>query len=99
MRRGELWIYYPHGSPPRRRTVVLISSDGINESSRQWLIAAEVLDQDPQDILAVSVPRHGWVHAGNIGRIYRGWLAERVDEMGTEELERLDTALRAAMDL
>jgi mRNA interferase MazF len=99
VRRGELWIYYPHGSPQRRRTVVLISSDGINESSRQWLIAAEILDQDPQDILAVSVPQHGWVHAGNIGRIYRGWLAECVDVMGAEELDRLDTALRAAMDL
>ncbi|MEV6428998.1 hypothetical protein [Nocardia sp. NPDC051463] len=99
MRRGELWTYYPHGSPPRRRIVVLISSDGINESTRQWLIAAEILDRDPQDILAVPVARHGWVHAGNIGRIYRGWLAERVDEMDTEELERLDTALRAAMDL
>ncbi|MET8872672.1 hypothetical protein [Nocardia sp. NPDC004604] len=98
MRRGELWIYHPHGSP-RRRTVVLISSDGINESPRQWLIAAEVVDEDPQDILAVPVERHGWVHAGNIGRIYRGWLAEPIDEMESDALERLDTALRAAMDL
>ncbi|MGV9615931.1 hypothetical protein [Nocardia xishanensis] len=98
MRRGELWSYHPHGSP-RRRTVVLISSDGINESPRQWLIAAELLDQDPQDILAVQVPGRGWVHAGNIGRIYRGWLAERIDDMESEVLERLDTALRAAMDL
>ncbi|MEU2258519.1 hypothetical protein [Nocardia xishanensis] len=98
MRRGELWSYHPHGSP-RRRAVVLISSDGINESPRQWLIAAELLDQDPQDILAVQVPGRGWVHAGNIGRIYRGWLAERIDDMESEVLERLDTALRAAMDL
>jgi mRNA interferase MazF len=98
VRKGELWIYHPHGSP-RLRTVVLISSDGINESPRQWLIAAEVLDEDPQDILAVTVQRHGWVHAGSIGRIYRGWLAGRVDEMAADELERLDTALRAAMDL
>ncbi|RDI46715.1 hypothetical protein [Nocardia mexicana] len=98
MRRGELWIYNPHGSP-RRRNVVLISSDGINESPRPWLIAAEVVDEDPLDILAVSVPDHGWVHAGNLGRIYRGWLAERIGEVDTETLERLDTALRAAMDL
>ncbi|WP_280269129.1 hypothetical protein [Nocardia wallacei] len=98
MRRGELWIYNPHGSP-RRRNVVLISSDGINESPRPWLIAAEVVDEDPLDILAVSVPDHGWVHAGNLGRIYRGWLAERIGEMDTDTLERLDTALRAAMDL
>ncbi|MFF0488902.1 hypothetical protein ACFYTQ_07750 [Nocardia sp. NPDC004068] len=98
MRRGELWLYNPHGSP-RQRTVVLISSDGINESPRPWLIAAEVQDTDPDDILAVSIPGHGWVHAGNLGRIYRGWLAHRIDEIDAEIVERLDTALRAAMDL
>ncbi|WP_225725965.1 MULTISPECIES: hypothetical protein [unclassified Nocardia] len=98
MRRGEIWTYHPHGSA-RRRTIVLISSDGINVSPRPWLIAAEVVDADPQDILAVSVDRYGWLHAGNIGRIYRGWLAERIDAVDPETLDRLDTALRAAMDL
>ncbi|MCM6777245.1 hypothetical protein NDR87_27530 [Nocardia sp. CDC159] len=98
MRRGELWTYNPHGSP-RRRNVVLISSDGINESPRPWLIAAEVEAADPDDILAVSIPGHGWVHAGNLGRIYRGWLAERIGEVDAATVERLDTALRAAMDL
>lgn len=98
MRRGELWIYNPHGSP-RRRNIVLISSDGINESPRPWLIAAELLDEDPLDILAVTIPGHGWVHSGNIGRIYRGWLAERIGALDDDTLERLDTALRAAMDL
>ncbi|ATL71175.1 hypothetical protein IU500_13310 [Nocardia terpenica] len=98
MRRGEVWIYNPHGSP-RRRTVVLISSDGINESPRPWLIAAEVVADDPLDILAVSIPGHGWVHAGNLGRIYRGWLADRIGVCDSDTLERIDTALRAAMDL
>ncbi|MBF6329007.1 hypothetical protein [Nocardia transvalensis] len=98
MRKGDLWIYNPHGSP-RRRNVVLISSDGINESPRPWLIAAELLDEDPHDILAVSIPGHGWVHAGNLGRIYRGWLVERIDAVDTDTIERIDTALRAAMDL
>ncbi|MFR9750546.1 hypothetical protein ACL02S_05870 [Nocardia sp. 004] len=98
MRRGELWTYTPHGSL-RRRTVVLISSDGINDSSRPWLIGAEVVEDDPHDILAVPVREHGWAHAGNIGRVFRGWLAERVDVVDTGTLDRLDTALRAAMDL
>ncbi|WP_306364750.1 hypothetical protein [Nocardia sp. CC227C] len=98
MRRGELWVYHPHGTP-RRRNIVLISSDGINESPRPWLIAAEVLDEDPLDILAVPIPGHGWVHAGNLGRIYRPWLAERIGAVDTETEERIDTALRAAMDL
>ncbi|NKY85665.1 hypothetical protein [Nocardia veterana] len=98
MRRGELWSYTPHGSA-RRRNIVLISSDGINESARPWLIAAELLAEDPLDILAVSIPGHGWVHAGNLGRIYRGWLVERLGAVDDETVERLDTALRAAMDL
>ncbi|WP_026343974.1 hypothetical protein [Nocardia sp. BMG111209] len=98
MHRGELWSYNPHGST-RRRNIVLISSDGINESPRPWLIAAEVLDEDPQDILAVTLPGHGWMHAGNLGRIYRGWLAERLGAVDPDVVERIDTALRAAMDL
>ncbi|MTE14785.1 hypothetical protein [Nocardia aurantiaca] len=98
MRRGELWVYHPHGNT-RTRTIILISSDGINESPRPWLIAAEVEAEDPQDILAVPIPGHGWVHAGNLGRIYRGWLDERVAAVDSETAERIDTALRAAMDL
>ncbi|MEV6770613.1 hypothetical protein AB0N05_18525 [Nocardia sp. NPDC051030] len=81
------------------RNIILISSDGINESPRPWLIAAEVEVEDPRDILAVPIPGHGWVHAGNLGRIYRGWLAERIAEVDDETAERIDTALRAAMDL
>ncbi|MFI6871319.1 hypothetical protein [Nocardia sp. NPDC050406] len=98
MRKGEVWVYNPHGSF-RRRNIILISSDGINESPRPWLIAAEILESDPQDILAVSIPGHGWIHAGNLGRIYRHWLAERIDVVDTDIAERIDTALRAAMDL
>jgi mRNA interferase MazF len=39
------------------------------------------------------------MHAGNLGRIYRGWLAERFGAVDTDTAERIDTALRAAMDL
>ncbi|MBL1072984.1 hypothetical protein JK358_01095 [Nocardia sp. 2] len=99
MRKGEVWLYHPHGDAPRLRNIILISSDGINESPRPWLIAAEVLDDDPQDILAVSIPGHGWIHAGNLGRIYRGWLTHHIGTVDIDTAERIDTALRAAMDL
>lgn len=98
MRRGELWAYSPQVSP-RRRTVVLVSSDGINTSPRPWLIAAEMLPEDPGDILAVPVPGYGWVHAGNLSRVYRPWLTELVGHVPADTAERLDTALRAAVDL
>lgn len=98
MRRGELWAYAPQISP-RPRTVVLVSSDGINDSPRPWLIAAEMLTDDPGDILAVPVPGHGWVHAGNLSRVYRGWLTECLGHVPADTAERLDTALWAALDL
>lgn len=98
MQRGEIWSYVPQASPGRQ-TVVLASSDGINQSLRAWLIGAPITDEDPQDILAVPIDGHGWMSAGNITRLYRGWLRERVGQLDRETVDRLDSALRAALDL
>lgn len=98
MQRGEVWRYALDTSP-RSRLMVLVSSDGINDSARPWLLGAEVVDDDPQDILAVQLDGHGWVHAGIVSRLYRPGLQERVDELAVDVRERVDTALRAALDL
>lgn len=98
MQRGELWAYTPRGLP-RLRNVVLVSSDGINDSERPWLLGVELTAGDPGDILAVPVPGQGWVFAGNISRVYRGWLTRRIGRVDTDTLDRLDGALRAALDL
>lgn len=98
MQRGEVWAYTPRGVP-RERNVVLVSSDGINDSSRPWLLAVELSETDPGDILAVPVPGRGWVTAGNISRVYRGWLTTRIDQIDSDTRDRLDGALRAALDL
>ncbi|MGH3813958.1 MAG: hypothetical protein ACRDUV_16145 [Pseudonocardiaceae bacterium] len=78
---------------------MIVSSDGINQSSRSWLLGAPVTPDDPQDILAVPVEGRGWVSAGNLSRFYRRWLRERVGELDPPTLERLTGALRAALDL
>jgi mRNA-degrading endonuclease toxin of MazEF toxin-antitoxin module len=96
--RGEIWSYVPPGSP-RQPLVVIVSSDGINQSPRPWLLAAPITPEDPRDILAVPVEGHGWVSAGNLSRCYRGWLRDRVGELDSPTLERLAAALRAALDL
>jgi mRNA interferase MazF len=79
--------------------VVIVSSDGINQSTRSWLLGAPIAVDDPQDILALPVEGHGWVSAGNLGRFYRGWLSERLGELDRTSAEQLDSALRAALDL
>ena len=98
MRRGELWRYAPPSSP-RQRVVAIVSSDGINDSPRPWLIASDVHAEDPGDILAVPVAGHGWVNAADLSRVYRTWLTEHVHTLDGDAREGLDTALRAALDL
>ncbi|MGH3828091.1 MAG: hypothetical protein ACRDQX_13115 [Pseudonocardiaceae bacterium] len=70
-----------------------MSSDGINQSPRPWLLGAPVTPEDPQDILAVPLEGHGWVSAGNLSRLYRAWLRDRVGELDPSTLERLGAAL------
>jgi len=98
VRRGEVWSYVPQGSP-RQPLVVILSSDGINQSTRPWLLGAPITTEDPQDILSVPIEDHGWISAASLSRFYRGWLHERVDELDPPTLEQLAAALRAALDL
>ncbi|MFJ8912814.1 hypothetical protein [Amycolatopsis sp. NPDC102389] len=99
MHRGEVWTYHPPTEPARQRTVVLLSSDGVNESERPWLLGAELLDRDPQDILGVAVDARYWVSTLNLTRLYRPWFDEKIAEIDQEVQERIDIALRAALDL
>lgn len=98
IQQGEIWTYVPQGSP-RHRVLVIVSSDGVNQSTRPWLLAVEATGDNPEDILAIPIERHGWILTSNLSRVYRGWLGDRVDVLGRQEREQLASALRAALDL
>ena len=98
MRRGELYAYEPQGSP-RQQLVAIVSSDGVNDSPRSWLLGVPIRDADPHDILAVPIEGHGWADVGSLTRFYRRWLTKRVDTLHPTAVEQLDTALRAALEL
>jgi hypothetical protein len=99
VRRGELRAYVRPSTPDHRRTVVLLSSDGINDSPRPWLLGIELRDTDPGDILAVPVGNGRIAYAGDLTRLYRAWVGERVGVLDRARLSRLEGALRAALDL
>jgi hypothetical protein len=99
VRRGEVWTYRPPTQPARERTVLLLSSDGVNESDRPWLLGTELLEQDPQDILGVPLDSRLWISTLFLTRLYRGWLTVRVAEIDQATQEQVDIALRAALDL
>lgn len=77
---------------------MIVSSDGINDSMRPWLIAADVHPDNPGDILAIAVAE-GWVNTANLSRVYRPWLTEQVGSLDSNAQEHLDTVLRAGLDL
>lgn len=99
MRRGELRAYVRPSTPELDRVVVVLSSDGINDSPRPWLLGIELRAGDPGDILAVPVADRGWAYAGDLTRLYRAWVGERVGFLAPGTLAQLDNALRAALDL
>jgi hypothetical protein len=99
VRRGELRAYVRPSSPDHRRTVVLLSSDGINDSTRPWLLGIELRDTDPGDILAVPTGGGRVAYAGDLTRLYRAWVGERLGAVDATTLAQLDGAVRAALDL
>lgn len=99
MRRGELRGYSRPSTPEQPRTVLLLSSDGINDSERPWLLGIELRDHDPRDILAIPIGDDRWAYAGDLTRLYRAWIGQHVGELDAATLSRLDGALRAALEL
>lgn len=98
MQRGELRRYVRPATPDRQRLVLIVSSDGINDSPRPWLLGVELRGRDPGDLLAIPLD-HGWAYAGDLQRLYRAWIGPTVDEVSPAVLARIDNALRAALDL
>lgn len=99
MRRGELHAYTRPSSPELVRTVAIMSSDGVNDSTRPWLLGVELRDRDPGDILCIPVADRGWAYAGDLTKLYRAWVGPRLGQLDPTTLTRLDGALRAALDL
>lgn len=99
MNRGEVWQYSAKG-PRGDRTVVIVSGSGINADPRRpWLIGADIVDTDPGDLLAVDLGGGRWADASTVVRVFRRWLIARVDTLDAPSMDRVDIALRAALDL
>jgi mRNA interferase MazF len=80
--------------------VVIVSGSGINADDRRaWMLGVEIVDSDPQDLLAVPLPGRGWADASTIVRVFRRWLVEPVETLDPATVDRIDVALRAVLDL
>nr|PZM90896.1 MAG: hypothetical protein DIU77_17350 [Thermocrispum agreste] len=98
MIRGDLWRYDPKGSP-RQRTVLIVSADGISNSTRRWVYGLDVVDSDPGDILSVRLGDGRWVNGTSLSRLWRDWLTEQVGTVDNDVRDAVDGLLRTALDL
>lgn len=99
MRRGELWSYVQPATPDTPRTVLLLSSDAINGSSRPWVLGVEIRRSDPGDLLAVPIDDGRFAYPGDLRRLYRSWFGRREGVIDTVTVREMDNALRAALEL
>jgi mRNA-degrading endonuclease toxin of MazEF toxin-antitoxin module len=78
---------------------LIVSADALNESPAPILIGVQIVDQDPTSLLAPLIDPHGWAVVTTVERVLRSRLGESVGTASDEEMEQVDVALRAALNL
>ena len=100
VRRGELWRYEPVISRAgHSMTRLVVSADSVNGRDVPTVYCMNVVATDPGSLLAVNVEPHGWALALEIDRPVRKRLVEQLGTVSAEQMEAVDTALRATFDL
>lgn len=99
MRRGEVHRYAPVLQRAGQSTVrLVVSADVVNQNDDLVACyALHVVDADPGSLLAVEIAPHGWAFALLLDRPPRSLLVERLGSATAEQMEAVDTALRAVL--
>jgi mRNA-degrading endonuclease toxin of MazEF toxin-antitoxin module len=85
------------GQPTSR---LVVSADSVNRNEALPVVyVMHVVDTDPGSLLAVRIGEHGWAVATEIDRPVRKRLVEKLGEATAAEMEQVDNALRAVLDL
>ncbi len=71
----------------------------INESETPWVLGIHLVDHDPDSVLAQRIGDHGWAIVTTIERVVRSRLGEQLGTATPDEMEQLDIALKACLDL
>jgi mRNA-degrading endonuclease toxin of MazEF toxin-antitoxin module len=101
VKRGDIYRYQPviqrAGQSDLR---LIVSDDAINANDRiPTVFAMHVVADDPGGLLAARIGEFGWAFALEIDRPLRRRLIEKIGRATVEEMEAIDTALRATFDL
>jgi mRNA-degrading endonuclease toxin of MazEF toxin-antitoxin module len=101
VRRGELWRFAPVVQRPGQSTIrLIVSSDPINSNpSIRYVLAVHVLQEAPESLLSVELAPHGWAMVPELDRALKRQLVARLASVTPEQMQAVNTALRALLDL
>jgi len=100
LRRGGVYPYKPVLQRPGQSLQrLIVSADPINESSIPVVLGLQVVDRDPDSLLAVKLEGHGWAVITTIEQVIKSRLDEPAGVISPDEQQAVDSALRAALDL
>jgi mRNA-degrading endonuclease toxin of MazEF toxin-antitoxin module len=100
VQRGDLFVYVPVIPRPGISILrLIVSSDTINDSEIPWVLGVHLLADDPGSLLAPRIGDHGWAVVTTIERAMRSRLGEQTGVATHEEMQQVDIALRAALEL
>ena len=106
MRRGELYrVRKPGGDPRRQRVFVLVSRQALIDSRFATVVCAPVYTSGEGLSTQVEVgPSEGlkhpsWIMCDNLVSLPKAALTDFVGTLAPAKVNRLDRALRSALDL
>ena len=100
MHRGEIWTYRPALPRPGQSVLRLIlSADEFNDNaSYRVVIGSQVVERDP-GLLSVRLDGDRWLSLITVEPVLRSRLDEHVATASVEEMDRVQFALGALLDL
>jgi mRNA interferase MazF len=106
MRRGDIYrVHKPGGDPKRYRSFVLVSRQGLIDSSYATVICAPVFTSGSGLSTQVAAgPSEGlkhdsWIVCDNLSSLRKSQLTQFVGSLSWSKLAELDEALRVALAL
>jgi mRNA-degrading endonuclease toxin of MazEF toxin-antitoxin module len=78
---------------------LIVSTNVINDSESPWILGLHLVSDDPGSLLAPRIGDHGWAVATTIERVMRSRLGEQAGAAAPEEMQQVDIALKACLDL
>jgi mRNA-degrading endonuclease toxin of MazEF toxin-antitoxin module len=100
MQRGDVFSYVPVIPRPGISILrLIVSSPAINDSEIPWVLGVHLLATDPESLLAPRIGELGWAVVTTMERVMRSRLGEQAGAATPEEMQQVDIALKACLDL